>query len=160
MNTLPLLSLLFVHFYFLFIGLYLVYHLEAGVVPSFDLSFLDQAIPHIEPPSIPLTKLDVAIVCSTISHLLSLNLLSLSTVQKDAFLAAMIVLQSASLDLEVGTFLYGVTHRAPEVFSSIEHVVKENPQVISELEKLMEKKKMSMSNPSYLLTRASKDRRK
>ena len=64
----------------------------------------------------------------------------------------MVVLQSASLDLEVGTFLYGVTHRALEVFSSIEHVVKENAQEIYELEKLMEKKNMSMSNPSYLLT--------
>ena len=115
-------------------------HLEAGAVPSFDLSFLDQAIPHVEPPSRPLTKPYVAIVCSTISHLLSLNLLSLFTIQKDVILAAMVVLQSASLDPEVETFLSGVTHRAPEVFSSIEHVVKENPQVIYELEKLMEKK--------------------
>ena len=52
----------------------------------------------------------------------------------------MAVLQSASLDLDAGTFFYGVTYRAPEVFSSIEHVVKENAKVISELEKLREKK--------------------
>ena len=52
----------------------------------------------------------------------------------------MAVLQSASLDPKAGTFLYRVTHHAPEVFSSIEHVVKENTQVISELEKLREKK--------------------
>ena len=36
-------------------------------------------------------------------------------------------------------------------------MVKENAKVISELEKLREKKNMSMSNPSYLLTRASRD---
>ena len=53
----------------------------------------------------------------------------------------MVVLQSTSLDPEVEIFLYGVTHRVPEVFSSIEHLVKENAQVISELEKLRERKK-------------------
>ena len=52
----------------------------------------------------------------------------------------MAVLQSASLDPEAEIFLSGVTHRALEVFSSIEHAVKENAQVISELEKLKEKK--------------------
>ena len=52
----------------------------------------------------------------------------------------MAILQSASLDPEAETFLYGIIHRAPEVFSSIEHVVKENAQVISKMEKLREKK--------------------
>ena len=71
-----------------------------------------------------------------------MDLLSLSTIQKDAFLSAMVVLQSTSLDPEVEIFLSGVTDRVPEVFSSIEHVVKENSQVISELEKLRERKKI------------------
>ena len=52
----------------------------------------------------------------------------------------MAVLQSVSLDPEAEIFLSGVTYHAPEVFSSIEHVVMENAQVISELEKLREKK--------------------
>ena len=52
----------------------------------------------------------------------------------------MVVLQSASLDPEVGTFLSRVIHHDPKVFSSIEHLVKENAQVISKLEKLREKK--------------------
>ena len=115
-------------------------HLEARVVPSLDLSFLDQATPIVKPLSRPLTEPDVVVAPSTVSHLLSFDLLSLSTIQKDAFHATMTVLQSASLDPEVEIFLYGVTHRAPEVFYSIEHVVKENAQVISELEKLREKK--------------------
>ena len=51
----------------------------------------------------------------------------------------MVVLQSASLNAEAEIFFYGVTHYAPEVFSSIEHVGKENAQVISKLEKLKEK---------------------
>ena len=87
-------------------------------------------------------------------------LLSLSTIKKNAFHAAMAVLQSSSLDLEAETFLSGVTHRAPEVFSFVEHVVKENAQVIFVLEKLREKKNLSMSNPSHLLTRTSRDWRK
>ena len=52
----------------------------------------------------------------------------------------MVVLQSASLKLVVRAFIYGVVNCAPKVFSSIEHVVKENAQVISELEELMGKR--------------------
>ena len=116
-------------------------HLEAEAVPSLDLSFLDQATPHVELPSKPPTDQDVVVALSTISHLLSLDFLSVSTIQKkNAFHAAMTILQSASLDLEAETFLYGVTHCAPKLFSSIEHIVKENAQVIYELEKLREKK--------------------
>ena len=48
----------------------------------------------------------------------------------------MAMVQSASLEPEVGAFIYGVITCAPEVFSSIEHVVNENGQVISELEEL------------------------
>ena len=100
---------------------------------------MDQAT-HVKPPSRSPADPDVAFARSTISHLLSLDFLSLSIVQKDVFHAAIVVLQSASLDPEVGTFLSGVTHRSLEVFSSIEHVVKENAQAISKLEKLREKK--------------------
>ena len=140
-NTLPLFSLLFIHFYFPYICLSQVstwstLHLEEGAIPSLDISFLDQATPHVEPPSRPPTEPDVDVARSTICHLLSLDLLSLSTIHKDAFHATIVVLQSASLDPEADIFLYGVTHRAPKVFSSIEHVVKENAQVIYELEKL------------------------
>ena len=84
-NILPLISLLFIHFYFSYLCLLQVSPwstllLKAGAVPSSDLSFLDQATPHVEPPSRPPTELDVAVACSTISHLLSLDLLSLSTI--------------------------------------------------------------------------------
>ena len=96
---------------------------------------MDQATPHVEPPSRSPTKSDVAISHSTISHLLSLDLLSLSTIQKDAFHVAMVVLQSASLNVEAEIFFYGVTHCAPDAFYSIEHI-----GVISKLEKLREKK--------------------
>ena len=87
---------------------------------------MDQATPHVEMPSRPSIELDIAIARSTISHMLNLDLLSLSTVQKNAFHAAMVVLQSASLEPEVRAFIYGVIHYASEVFSSIEHVVMEN----------------------------------
>ena len=117
---------------------------------------MDEATPHVEPPSRPPTKQDVDVARSTVSHLLSLDLLSLSTIQKYVFHASMAMLQSASLHPEAEIFLYGVTHRALEVFSSIEHVVKENSQVISEFEKSREKN-LSMSNPSYLLIKESRD---
>ena len=52
----------------------------------------------------------------------------------------MAVLQSTSLNPKAGTFLSRVIHHDPKVFSSIEHLVKENAQVISKVEKLREKK--------------------
>ena len=54
-------------------------------------------------------------------------------------------------------FIYGVIRRALEVFSSIEHVVNENARVMSKLEKLGGGGVMCISNPSYLLTKASRD---
>ena len=57
-------------------------HLKARAFPSLDLSFLDQATSHIEPPSKPPTEPDVVVARSIISHMLSLDLLSLSTVKK------------------------------------------------------------------------------
>ena len=72
---------------------------------------------------------------------------------------ALAVLQSVSLNPEAEIFLFEVTHCALEVFSSIDHVVKEHAQVIYELEKLREKN-LSMSNLSYPLTKASRDWRK
>ena len=101
---------------------------------------MDQATPHVDPPSRPLTEPDVLVSHSTISHLLILGLVFLSIIQTDTFHAIIAVLQSASLDPKAEIFLHGVTHHASEVFSSIEHVVKENAQVIFELEKLREKK--------------------
>ena len=71
----------------------------------------------------------------------------------------MSILQFASLQLKDGAFIYGVLNHAPAVFSSIDHVVKENTQVMSELEELRGEN-MSMSNLIYLLTKASRDQRK
>ena len=84
-STLPLFSLLFIHFYFPYLCLSQVspwstLHLEEGAVPFLDLSFLDQATPHVKPPSKPPTELNVVVTHSTISHLLSLDLLSISTI--------------------------------------------------------------------------------
>ena len=105
-----------------------------------DLSFLDQATPHVKPPSRPPIELDIAVARSTISHLLSLDLLSLSIIQKNSFHVAMAVLQSTSLEPEAGALISRGIHRTLMVFSSIEHVVKENAQMMSKLERLREKK--------------------
>ena len=52
------------------------------------------------------------------------------------FHTVMVVLQCASLEHEVGAFISRVMHHAPEIFSSLDHMVKENAQVMPELEKL------------------------
>ena len=58
------------------------------------------------------------------------------------FHTAMAVLQSASLEHEAKVFISRVIHHALEVFSSIVHVVKENVQVMYELEKSKGEKKI------------------
>ena len=115
-------------------------NLEVGAVPSLYFSFFYQATPHIEPSSIPPTELDVVVACSTINHLLSLDLLSLSTIQENVFHVAMAMLQSASLEPEARALISRIINLAPAIFSSIEHVVKENAQVMFELEELRWKK--------------------
>ena len=52
----------------------------------------------------------------------------------------MAVLQSASLEPEVGAFIYEIINCAYAVFSSIKHVVKGNAQAMSKLEELMGEK--------------------
>ena len=52
----------------------------------------------------------------------------------------MAVLQSISLEHEARAFISRIINRAPAVFSSIEHVVKENAQMVSKLEELRGKK--------------------
>ena len=70
----------------------------------------------------------------------------------------MVVLQSTSLEPKDGAFIYRIINCAPMVFSSIEHVIKENAQVMYELGKLRGgRENLSMSNLSYLLTRTSRD---
>ena len=144
MSTLPFLYFLFIKFqvpylYLSEVSPWSTLHLKAGAVPSLDLSFLDQATPHVEPPSRPPTELDVVVALSTISHLLSLGLFSLSIVQKTCFSCGYGNI-TASLEPKAGAFISRVINRAPKLFSSIEHVVTENAQVIFELEELMGKK--------------------
>ena len=52
----------------------------------------------------------------------------------------MAVLQFVSLEHEARDFISKVINCTPKVFCSIEHVVKEDAQVISELEELRGKK--------------------
>ena len=59
---------------------------------SLDLSFLDKTTLASQFSVRPPSDSDVAPACSTMSHLLRLDLLSLSTGQKDAFCAALVVL--------------------------------------------------------------------
>ena len=87
MNTLPFIFFLFISFQVPYLCLSQVFpwstlHLEIGEIPSLDLSFMDQTTPHVDSSSKPPIESDVAVALSTISHLLILELLSLSTVKK------------------------------------------------------------------------------
>ena len=84
-DTLPFLFFFYINFQVPYLCLsqvspWFTLHLEAGAVSSLDLSFLDQTTPYVELPSRPPTESDVAVARSTISHMLSLDLLSLSII--------------------------------------------------------------------------------
>ena len=70
-----------------------------------DFSFLDQTTYAPHSLACPPSDSDVVATCSTVSHLLGLDLLSLSTSHNDAFYVALVVLlvsinfQSASIQV-------------------------------------------------------------
>ena len=63
---------------------------------SLDMSFLDQTTPTPQSSMHPPGDSNVAAARSTVSHFLGLDLLSLSTSQKDVFYAALAMLAFAS----------------------------------------------------------------
>ena len=68
------------------------FQIETETNFSLALYFLDKTTLASQFLVRPLSDSDVASACSTMSHLLGLDLLSLSTGQKDAFCAALVVL--------------------------------------------------------------------
>ena len=74
----------------------LAFQIEAETDFSLELSFLDQTAPAPQSLVRPPSDSDVAATCSIVSHLLGLDLLSLSTNQNDAFYATLAVLASTS----------------------------------------------------------------
>ena len=72
------------------------FQIEVETDLSLDLSFLDHTTPTPQSSVRLPSDLDVATTCSTMSHLLGLDMLSLSTIQNNAFSIVLKVLASAS----------------------------------------------------------------
>ena len=70
----------------------------------------------VRPPS----DLDVVVARSTVSHLLSLDMLSLITSKKDAFCVALILLESTSQMLKAKAFISKVLAETSHIFSSMD----------------------------------------
>ena len=81
------------------------FQVEAKIDIPLDLSFLGQTTLALKFLVCPPSDLDVAAPRSILSHLLSLDLLSLSTNQKNAFCGALVVLESAS-QIEAKAFIF------------------------------------------------------
>ena len=81
----------------------------------------------------------MVVVHSTMSHLLSLDLLSLTINQKDAFYATLALLESTTQVLETIAFIYEAFAQTSSIFSSMDCVVKSIVEIVSKLDALKEK---------------------
>ena len=102
-----------------------------------DLSFLDQKTP--APQSLvhpPPSDSDVVTAPSTMSHLLGLDLLSLSTSQKDAFCVALNVLVSASKVPQSKVFISEALSQTHSIFPALDCAFKFNMEMSSKLDAL------------------------
>ena len=84
----------------------------------------------------PPSDLNVATTRSIISHFLSLNLLSLSTSQNDAFYAALVVLASASKVPQSKVFISKALAQTSSVFLALDRALKSNMEISSKLDAL------------------------
>ena len=84
------------YFPFLQVSLRSAFQIKAKTDLSLDLSFLDKTTPAPQSLVHPSSDSDVDATHYTMSHLLGLDLLSLSTSKNDAFYATLAVLTSAS----------------------------------------------------------------
>ena len=76
---------------------------------------------------------------SIVSHFLNLDLLSLTISQKDAFYAALALLELTAQVLETTAFISEALAQTSSIFSSKDCAVKSNAEIISKLDALKEK---------------------
>ena len=75
-----------------------------------------------------------------VSHFLGLDLLSLSYNQKDAFCAALAVLESASKVPQSKVFISEALTLTSSIFPPLDHALKSNMEISSRLDALKEQK--------------------
>ena len=82
----------------------------------------------------PLSESDVAVARFTMSHFLGLDLLSLSTIQKDAFYAALAVLASTSKVSQYLVFISEALTQTSSIFPALDSSLKSNKEISSKLD--------------------------
>ena len=105
-----------------------------------NLFLLDQTTPALNSLACPPSDSNVVVSHSTMSHFLSLDLLSLSSSQKDAFCVALAVLESTSQVPESKVFISEPLAETSSIFSSMDCAVKYTLEIIFKLDALKGKK--------------------
>ena len=105
---------------------------------SLDLSFPDQATPAPTPHSSvgPHSDLDVVASYSTVSHLLGLDVLSLSTSHKDALCVALVVLVLVSKVPQSKVSILEALAQTSSIFPALDRALKFNMKISSKLDAL------------------------
>ena len=88
----------------------------------------------------PHSDSDMVVACSIVSHFLGLDLLSLSTSQKDAFYATLVVLASASKVPQSKVFILEALAQTSSAFTALDRALKSNMEISSKLDALKRQK--------------------
>ena len=88
----------------------------------------------------PPSDLDVVAVCYTMSHFLSLDMLSLSTNQKDAFYATLVMLTSTFKVPQSKVFILKALVQTSYVFPTLDRSLKSNMKISSKVDALKRQK--------------------
>ena len=107
---------------------------------AFDLSFLYKTTPAPQSPVHPPSDSNMVAAHSTMSYLLGLDLLSLSTNQKDAFCVALAVLALVSKVPQSKVFISEALAQTSSIFSTLDRALKSNMEISSTLDALKRQK--------------------
>ena len=115
----PIFFFFALYFPFLQVSQRSAFQIEAKTDLSLDLSFLDKTTPAPQSLVCPPSDSDVDATHYTVSHLLGLDLLSLSTSKNDAFCASLAVLTSASKVPQSKVFILEALTQTSSVFPRV-----------------------------------------
>ena len=101
-----------------------------------DFSFLDQITPTHQSSVCPPSDSNVVVACSIVGYLLGLDLLSLSTSQKDAFYVALAVLASTSKVPRSKVFISETLAKTSSISPALDRALNSNMETSPKLDAL------------------------
>ena len=116
------------------------FYIEVETDFFLDLSFLDQTTSAPRSSVCPPSDSNMAATRSIVSHLLGLDLLSLSTSQKDVFCVALAVLASTSKMPQSNIFILEALAQTFSIFPALDRALKSNMEISSKLYPLKRQK--------------------